>query len=125
MLISGPVLTPTVTVTSDPVSPIQPVGSDVTLTCVAELSGEPEIPVTVNFELSGPVGSPLITTTPSMSSSTYTSTAMVRSFGRGQSGDYICTGTVSSTSSFIRSSMGSMSIRVTVGKAKCMNYFVC
>ena len=91
-----------------------------TLTCTAELSGgaEVNVPVTVTFVLSrtDPAGSPLTTVTPSMSGSTYTSTAMVSSFGRNQSGVYTCTATVSSTSSFVSSNMGSMSARVTVGK---------
>ena len=51
------------------------------------------------------------------STTTYTSTAMVNSFGRNQSGDYTCTATVSSISSFLTNSMGSSSTRVTVGKA--------
>ena len=51
------------------------------------------------------------------STTTYTSTAMVSSFGRDQSGVYTCTATVSSASSFITDS-GSQSgtAIVTVGK---------
>ena len=86
-----------VILTSAPLIPI--VGSDVTLTCTVELSPAVDVPVTVNVQLSDPAGSPLTTTTPSMSGSTYTSTAMVSSFGREESGDYTCTATVSSSSS--------------------------
>ena len=108
-------------------SPIQPVGSDVTLTCAVMLSSGPEIdiPLTVTTMLSrtDPAGTPLTTTTPSMSGSTYTSTAMVSSFGRDQSGVYTCTATVSSTSStsFLTDSSGSDTARVTVGEY-CTNY---
>ena len=103
-------------------SPIRP-GFDVTLTCTVILRSGPEIdiPLTVTMLLSrtDPAGSPLTTTTPSMSGSTYTSTAMVSSFRRDQSGNYTCTATVSSTSpnSFLTVSSGSDIIRVTVGES--------
>ena len=106
-----------VVVISNKPNPIWPVGSNVTLTCTVELSPAVDVPVTVNVQLSDPAGSPLTTTTPSMSGSTYTSTAMVSSFGRDQSGVYTCTATVSSTSVFIiDSSMQSGTVRITTGK---------
>ena len=116
-----PVPVPTsVVITSDPVSPIRPVGSNVILTCTVELSPVVDVPVTVNTEWTGPDGVTLSSTTPVMESLTrYTSTVMVSSFGRDQSGNYTCTATVSSTSSFLTDS-GSQSetarITVTVGK---------
>ena len=76
-----------VILTSDPVSPIRPVGSVVTLTCTVELSPAVDVPVTVNVQLSDPAGSLLTTTTPSISDSTYNSTATVSSFGKNQSGN--------------------------------------
>ena len=87
---------PTVMIISSPVSPIRPVGSSVTLTCAVELSAAVDVPVTVNVQLSGPAG---VVITPVnnlvMESTTrYTSTSMVSSFGRNQSGEYICTATV-------------------------------
>ena len=110
-----------VTMTSDPVSPIQPVGSDVTLTCTVELTMSPamDVPVTVNTVWTGPdrfmatnTAQPIMERT-----TTYTSTAMVSSFGRDQSGVYTCTANVSSTSSLIvGSGSQSGSARVTVGK---------
>ena len=107
------------TVTSDPVSPIWPVGSNVTLTCTVKLSPSVDIPVTVNTMWTGPAGFSTTNTAQAMagSTTTYTSTAMVSSFGRDQSGNYTCTATVSSTShsSFLVDSMTSSSIRVTVG----------
>ena len=103
-------------VSSDPVCPIWPIVSDVTLICTVELSLAVDVPVTVNVLLTDPAGSPLTTATPSISGSTYTSTTMISSFGRDQSGNHTCTAIVTSTSSFIISSRRSMSARVTVGK---------
>ena len=92
-------------------------GSTVTLTCTVELSPAVDVPVTVNTVWTGPDGFMTTNTAQRMgSTTTYTSTAMVSSFGRDQSGNYTCTATVSSTSSFLTNSMGSSSTRVTVGK---------
>ena len=92
-----------VNITSIPPSPIRPVGSAVTLTCTVVLSPAVDVSVTVNTVWTGPDG--LMTTTtaqPVIGSTTiYASTAMVSSFGRDQSGVYICMATVISTSSFI------------------------
>ena len=108
-----------VTITSDPVSPIQPVGSDVNLTCTVVLSTVVNVEVAVNKMWTGPDGFMTANTAqPVMgSTTTYTSTAMVNSFGRDQSGVYTCTATVSSTSSFLTDS-GSQpgTARITVGK---------
>ena len=89
--------------TSDPVSPIQPVGSDVTLTCIVELSPAVDIIVIVNTVWTGPDGFMSTNTAqPVMGrTTTYTSTAMVSSFGRDQSGVNTCTATVSSTSQYL------------------------
>ena len=107
--------------TSDPVSPIRPVGSDVTLTCTVVLTLSPamDVPVTVNTVWTGPDRFMVTNTAqPVMgSTTTYTSTAMVTSFGREQSGFYTCTANVSSTYSLtIGSGSQSGSARVTVGK---------
>ena len=108
------------TITSDPGSPIRPIGSDVTLTCTVELSSTVDVPVTVNTAWTGPAG--FITTNtaqPVMGSiTTYTSTAMVSSFGRDQSGNYICAVTANSTSIYITGhGSKSRTARVTVGKS--------
>ena len=92
------------------------VGSTVTLTCTVELSPAVDVPVTVNTVWTGPDGFMTTNTTQTIMGST-TSTVVVSSFGRNQSGEYTCTATVSSTSSFLTNSMGSSSTRVTVGKA--------
>ena len=109
-------------ISSGPVSPIQAVGSDVTLTCTVELSPAIDVPVIVNTMLTGPDRYMTTNTAqPVMgSTTTYTSTAMVSSFGRDQSGNYTCTATASSISSFISSSMGSMSVKVTVSKTNSL-----
>ena len=120
------------TITSDPVSPIRPVGSTVTLTCTVVFSTAVNVEVDVNTAWTGPDGFMTTNTAqPVMeSTTTYTSTAMVSSFGRNQSGNYTCTATVSLTSSLISSSMGSMSGRITVGKTSnlivlCANTHLC
>ena len=97
---------PTVTVTSDQPNPIGSVGANVTLTCIVELSPAVDVPVTVNTEWTGPYWFRTTNTAQPVigSTTTYTSTAMVSSFGRDQSGDYTCTATVSSTSSLLTSS---------------------
>lgn len=113
-----------VTVISDPVSPVRPVGPGVTLICAVELSSGPEmdVSVTVNFQLSraDPAGSLLPVTTQSVNGSSHTSiTTTISSFGREHSGNYTCTATISSTlnSSYLISSKESYGIAwVTVGK---------
>ena len=110
---------PAVTLSSSIRNPIPPFGSDVILACTVELSPAVDVPVTVNVQLSDPAGSPLITTPPSVSGFTYTSTAMISSFGRSDSGVYTCRASVSSasTNTFISDSNNeSHSIRVTIGE---------
>ena len=96
MHISVPVAN-SLNVMSDPVSPIQPVGSDVTLTCTVELS-----PSVVNSDLSVLMvdaqlsrdGTPLTLTGPTVAGTTFTYTIQLDSFGRNDSGNYTCTATV-------------------------------
>ena len=85
-----------VVITSSPASPIRPVGSTVTLTCTVDLSPLVDVPVTVNAQISGPAGVIITPLTNSVMVNTtrYTSTSMVSSFGRNQSGEYTCTATV-------------------------------
>ena len=101
---------------------IRPVGSSVTLTCMADLDPAIDVPVTVNIELSDPAGSPLTATTPSvLSGSTYASMATITSFGRDQSGLYTCSATVSPSppNSFLSgSSSRSGTLRVTTGMSR-------
>ena len=84
-----------------------------------ELSPLVDVPVTVNTVWSGPTGVTLSPTNPvEVSSTSYTSTVILHSFGINESGDYTCTATVNSTSStFITGSqLLSGSSRITVGK---------
>ena len=109
-----------VTITSIPASPIRPVASDVTLVGTMELSTlvDIDVPVTVTTMLTGPAGFTINNDAAQLatgSTSIYTSTTTVRSFGRDESGIYTCLATVSSVSSFLRDSMASISTRVTVG----------
>ena len=109
-------------ITSDPVSPIRPVGSDATLTCTVELSPAVDVPVTVNVQLSDPAGSPLTITSSLMSGFTYISIAIISSFGRDQSGNYTCTAIVSSSFLFFTNSRPqSVAAYITVGKKHIVN----
>ena len=114
-----------VSITSNQASPIWPAPIDVTLTCTVMMSPAVYVPVTVNIVWTGPAEFMKTTTAQPVigSTTTYTSTAMVSSFGRDQSGVYNCTATISSTSSFITSSMASASTRVTVGKVTCLTMY--
>ena len=104
--------------TSHPVRIIRPVGSNVTLTCTVELSPVVEVPVIVNAVWTGPAGfNTTNTAQPVMgSSTTYTSTAIVRSFGRDRSGNYTCTATVSSMFPVLSFSSQSEPVLITTGK---------
>ena len=109
-----------VDVTSHPVSPIWPIGSNVTLTCTVELSPAVDVPVTVNTVWTGPAGFMRTNSAPSVMGNTTTyninSTAVVMSFNRNKSGDYICRATVTSESApFIAYSSLSGIKRITAG----------
>ena len=106
-----------VNISSDPVGPVLPFGSNVTLTCTVELSLAVDVPVTVNTVWTGPDGFMTTNTAqPVMgSTTTYTSVAMVSSFGRNQSGNYTCTATVSSTAPFLLSSTQSATKKISSG----------
>ena len=110
-------------VTTSQANPIQvrPIGSAVTLTCTVESSPAVDVPVTVTTMWTGPAGFMTTNTAqPVMGSTTnYTSTAMVSSFGRDQSGEYSCRAIVRSTSlnTFLTDSAGlTGTARVTVGE---------
>ena len=104
------------TITSHPVSPIRPVGSDVTLTCTVKLSPAVDVSVTVDTQLIDPTGIVLATNTSLVSDSVYSFSVLVSSFGRNQSGHYRCTTTASSTSLFVTDSiLQSTTENVTVG----------
>ena len=108
--------------TSDPAGIIT-AGDTVTLTCTVELSSAVDIPVIVNIRLTDPARIPLNATSPSKSGSAYTSTAMVSSFGRDQSGVYTCTATVNgSTSSFLSSPYGT--IKITTGENYTVDWHI-
>ena len=106
------------TVTYSPVN----VGSTVTLTCTVELSPAVDVSVTVNTVWTGPAGFSTTNTAQAMAgnTTTYTSTAMVSSFGRAQSGYYNCTATVSCSFLFISgTSSRSGTAKVTISECYC------
>ena len=104
-------------VISDPESPIRPIGANVTLSCAIELSPAVDVPLTVNIQLTDPAGSMLNTTAPSVTGHTYTSTALVSSFGRDQSGQYTCRASFNSPFLFLADSRPhSIMANVTVGE---------
>ena len=108
-----------VIITSAPATPIRPIGSNVTLNCTVVLSPLVDVPVVVNTVWTGPDGFMTTNTAqPVMgSTTTYTSTDVVMSFGREQSGNYTCRATVSSMSSSISNSDStSRTVRVSIGK---------
>ena len=81
-------------------------GSEVNLTCTVELSQKLDVTVTLNIEWIGPAGF-IANNTAEISNSNdeiYNSTISLNTFRREQAGDYNCTATVSSSSSFLRSS---------------------
>ena len=113
-------------VSSNPQSPIRPVGSTVTLICTVVLDPAVDVPVTINTAWRGPDGFTaedcLALPDMGLSTTTYTSRVMVSSFGRNQSGVYTCiyNTTISSESDnafIITSSMEVSGMeRITVGK---------
>ena len=107
--------------TSDPVSPIWPIPSDVILICIVKFSPAVDIPVTVHTVWNGKTEATILPNDTIMQNLTvYISTAVVRSFGRNQSGNYNCTASVTSTSrsAFILN-VGSLSntTKVTTGNS--------
>ena len=108
---------------------VRPIGSPVTLTCMADLDPAIDIPVTLNIQLRHPNGSLLPGTTPAVSQGfTYTTTSMIGSFGRSDSGVYNCTADVNSSlpNQFIsNSNVWSGTLRVTIGESIGYIYNVC
>ena len=110
-----------ITIASNKPNPIRPVGSTITLLCTVTWSSAVDVPVIVNVQLSDPAGRLLTTTLPSVSGSTYTSTAMINSFRRNQSGIYTCTVHVLTlTSPYISGTSKTRSgrARITAGEIK-------
>ena len=110
MKLSDAVPPPSIHIASNQTNPIRPIGSAVSLTCIVELNLAVDIPVIVNIQLRDPAGRILTTTTPSVSGSTYTTTATISSFGRERSGEYTCRASIGSSRSW------SATKKVTVGK---------
>ena len=108
-------------ITNFPSSPIRPIGTSVTLNCSCDIGQSLptrylDIGVIVSISLRDPSGRLLANTTPPVTGSLYTSSAMISSFGRDQSGIYTCTASVRASSSFIISTDTSKRKQVTIGK---------
>ena len=101
-------------------NPIPPFGSDVTLTCAVELSPVVDVPVTINTVLTTDEGFMRTSNAQQVmgSSTNYVSTFVISSFGRNDSGIYVCSVTVSLTSNAYISDSSTVShtIRVTTGE---------
>ena len=91
---------------SPPATPIRPVGSAITLTCIVELSLVVDVSVTVNTMWTGPSG--FVTTNTAQlvmgSTPTYASRVFISSLRSDQSGVYSCVPTITSQSSFVTNS---------------------
>ena len=84
---------------SNPVTPIQPIGSNVTVICRVELIAPIyDALLTIEIRLFDPVGNLLSGSTSSESSTLYTSRALISMFQRHHSGLYSCTATIRSPS---------------------------
>ena len=109
----------TMNIVSDPVSPVRPIGSTVTLTCTVQLStnSDIDIPLSVALQILRD-NSPLTSFPSSTSGSTYTSSAVVSSFGRDESDNYTCRANVTpmTPNEYLIQSTTSTTVQVTVGK---------
>ena len=108
---------------SDQDNPIRPIGSTVNVTCVAciDLSNRPEIdvPLTIIIQLAGPeFERTLLESIDMQSDHTYTSSAMISSFGRNHSGSYECIINITTPTIFLveHTSSKSVHIMITTGK---------
>lgn len=104
-------------------NPVRPIGSAVTLMCTVqvELNQAVDVPMTLSTVWTGPNGF-TTTNTSQPDMTTYTSTALINTFGRNNSGIYTCAATLRLTSSstniyLINGSTTSDSVRVTTGEA--------
>ena len=103
-----------VTFVSDPVSPIGRIGGSVHLICTASLSPVVDIPVTVQISVTNPAQNPLMSQHTMTSNSSYTSQALIRSFGNDQAGIYTCNVTLSSP--MFLGSISIETLRIYTGK---------
>lgn len=102
-----------VTLISDPISPLGVAGSNVTVMCTAELNSAIDVPVNTQIWLTGPDGGALATTngTPRPRSMAYYT---INSFRREQIGVYTCT--VNLSSPRLQGRVITKTIHIHVGK---------
>ena len=109
------------TITSNPVSPIRPVGSSITLTAIIETSTAVDVPVTVYTRWTGPNDYEISSTAQPVLDGriNYTSVVEVVKFDRTKSGVYNCTATIRFTTPFITEGYSlTGTLRVGVGEEK-------
>lgn len=112
-------------ISSSPSSPIRPIGARVTINCSCDIAQSlptryigTGVVVTVSISLRNPSGRLLATTSPVVNGSMYTSSAVVNSFERDQSGVYTCTASVRASSLFITTVDTFTTKRITSGKVE-------
>ena len=101
------------TFTSDPISPLGIAGSNVTVTCTAELNSAIDVPVNILIRLTDPDGGALATTT-GIARPRSMASYMINSFRREHTGLYTCTVTLSSPR--LQESVITKAIHIHVGK---------
>ena len=110
-----------VTIISNQVSPIRPVGSDITLTAAIVISNSVDAPVTVYTRWTGPNDYKISNTAQPVlgSSVNYTSMAEIVSFDRDNSGVYNLTATIRFTAPIVTEGNSLTGThRVSVGEEK-------
>ena len=110
-----------VIITADKSNPIQPAGSNVTLTCNVEFSPADviDVPVTVTVQMIDPAGIPLPTVAPVADRLTrYIRVNTIYSFQRHNSGNYTCKATIRTSLHLhvLFNQSNSVTIQVTTGK---------
>ena len=86
---------------------IRPIGSNVSLTCMVGLqpsTASATVPLNLTILVKDPAGNALSTSAYLVNGSTYTSRVTIGSFGRSQSGVYMCDATLTSPSSHLSES---------------------
>jgi hypothetical protein len=112
-----------VDINSNKLSPIRPIGSNITLTCMVGLppsTTSTTAPLNLTVLIKDPAGNALSTAVYSVNGLTYTSRATIGSFRGSQSGVYMCDATLTSPSLHLsESSTVSEEVRLNSGKLEC------
>ena len=105
-----------ITVTGNTTNPSWPIGDNVTLNCIVELSSTVDIPVTVTTTLRGPAGFLRTKTAEPNATNTSFSSTVIR-FNNTHSGVYTCMAKIMADSVFLNDSrVAENRTRITTGK---------